>query len=276
MKKIGIVGFGKLGRFLADKVIEREKSHGDLALSFVWNRRAEAWKDHPSADVGLEELENFAQYKADIIVEVAHPAISAQWGTQFLQHADYLVGSPTGLADPALRASLLSAVAPETGRQLIVPRGALPGLDEILMLKEDGRVAEAAITMRKHPRSLKYSGPIAEQATHEDGTALYYQGPLGPLCGYAPNNVNTMAVLAMAAGLPFDAVEATLVADPSLEHHITEVTLLGPNDGGPRFELYLRRSSPAGAGAVTSSATFDSFWKTLRGALEPGEGVKLC
>ena len=37
-----------------------------------------------------------------------------------------------------------------------------------------------------------------------------------------------MAVLAMAAGLSFDEVEATLVADLALEHHITEVTLLGP------------------------------------------------
>ena len=276
MKKIGIVGFGKLGRFLADKIIAREQSHGDLGLSFVWNRRNEAWKDHPSSSVGLENLEAFAERKSDIIVEVAHPAISAEWGTKFLQHADYLVGSPTGLADADLRTSLLNSVAAGTGRQLIVPRGALPGLDEILMLKEDGRVAEAAITMRKHPRSLKYSGPIAEEASDENGTALYYRGPLGPLCGYAPNNVNTMAVLAMAAGLSFDEVEATLVADPALEHHITEVTLLGPNDGGPRFELYLKRSSPAGAGAVTSSATFDSFWKTLRGALEPGEGVKLC
>ena len=61
MKKIGIVGFGKLGRFLADKIIAREQSHGDLGLSFVWNRRDEAWKDHPSSSVGLENLEAFAE-----------------------------------------------------------------------------------------------------------------------------------------------------------------------------------------------------------------------
>ena len=45
------------------------------------------------------------------------------------------------------------------------------------MLKEDGRVAEAAITMRKHPRSLKYSGPIAEEASDENGTALIIEAP---------------------------------------------------------------------------------------------------
>ena len=275
MKKIGIVGFGKLGRFLAEKVLERAESHRDVELCFVWNRRPEAWRDHPAASVGLESLEDFEERAADIIVEVAHPDISSEWGTRFLKHADYLVGSPTGLADASLRTSLLESVAAGSGRQLIVPRGALPGLDEILMLKADGRVAEAAITMRKHPASLKYAGPMAEEAG-DDGESLYYRGPLAPLCGYAPNNVNTMAVLAMAAGLSFDDVEATLVADPSLEHHITEVTLRGPDTGGPRFELYLRRSSPAGAGAVTSSATFDSFWKTLVDALEPGEGVKLC
>ena len=274
MKRIGIVGFGKLGKFLAEKVLERHTSHGDVELCFVWNRRAEAWQGHPSETVGLLDLADFAERKPDIIVEVAHPDISAQWGTTFMGISDYLVGSPTGLADESLRTQLLSCVKPGSGRQLIVPRGVLPGLDEILMLKADGRVAEAAITMRKHPKSLKYSGPIAHPNDAEE--SVYYRGPLGPLCGYAPNNVNTMAVLAMATGLSFSEVEATLIADPSLEHHITEVTLRGPDDGKPRFELYLRRSSPAGAGAVTSSATFDSFWKTLVGALEPGEGVKLC
>lgn len=274
MKRIGIVGFGKLGKFLAEKVLERETSHGDVELCFVWNRRPEAWQGHASERVGLVALADFAQRKADIIVEVAHPDISAEWGTEFLAGSDYLVGSPTGLADESLRGQLLDCVKPGTGRQLIVPRGALPGLDEILMLKADGRVAEASITMRKHPKSLKYSGPVAE--AKQEGESLYYRGPLGPLCGYAPNNVNTMAVLAMATGLSFWEVEATLVADPSLEHHITEVTLRGPDDGKPRFELFLKRSSPAGAGAVTSSATFDSFWKTLLGALESGEGVKLC
>ena len=274
MKRIGIVGFGKLGKFLAEKVMLRAEEVGDVELCFVWNRRPEAWQGHAAEAVGLTKLAEFMDRKPDIIVEVAHPDISSQWGTQFLASSDYLVGSPTGLADEALRTNLLECVKPGSGRQLIVPRGALPGLDEILMLKADGRVAEAAITMRKHPKSLKYSGPIAQ--TSSDGESLYYKGPLGPLCGFAPNNVNTMAVLAMATGLSFEDVEATLVADPSLEHHITEVTLRGPDNGGPRFELFLKRSSPAGAGAVTSSATFDSFWKTLTGALTEGEGVKLC
>ena len=276
MRRIGIVGFGKLGSFLAEKVLGRQQTRGDVELAFVWNRRAEAWRDHPAAAVGLHDLESFEARAADLIVEVAHPDISSAWGTRFLAQADYLVGSPTGLADAALRSSLLSTVEPGSGRQIIVPRGALPGLDEILMLQADGRVAEARIAMHKHPRSLKYAGPVKDGERSDEKVVTYYDGPLAPLCGYAPNNVNTMAVLAMAAGLSFDDVHATLVADPSLEHHITEVTLLGPDDGGPRFELFLRRSSPAGAGAVTSSATFDSFWKSLLGALQPGEGVRLC
>ena len=115
-------------------------------------------------------------------------------GDKIPPHADYLVGSPTGLADAEPDIALKCRGGWNRANSL--PRGALPGLDEILMLKEDGRVVEAAITMRKHPRSLKYSGPIAEEASDENGTALYYRGPLAPLCGYAPNNVNTMAVLA--------------------------------------------------------------------------------
>jgi len=66
------------------------------------------------------------------------------------------------------------------------------------------------------------------------------------------------------------------VADPSLEHHITEVRLLGPETGGPRYCLELIRSSPAGAGAVTSSATLTTFASSMTSARGRGAGVHFC
>ena len=82
-----------------------------------------------------------------------------------------------------------------------------------------------------------------------------------------------MAVLAMASELGFDAVEAQLVANPALEHHITEVSLLGPQGEGPRYSLDLIRKSPAGAGAVTSTATLTSFLTSMILSKDEGDGV---
>ena len=85
-----------------------------------------------------------------------------------------------------------------------------------------------------------------------------------------------MAVLALSSGLGFDAVEATLVADTTLEHHITMVSLFGPGAPQKRYSLELIRKSPAGAGAVTSTATFDSFLRSMNRAHGQGSGIHFC
>ena len=82
-----------------------------------------------------------------------------------------------------------------------------------------------------------------------------------------------MAVLAMASELGFDKVQATLIADSHLEHHITEVSLFGPIQNEQRYSLELIRKSPAGAGAVTSSATFYSFLRSMKQSQGAGAGV---
>jgi predicted dinucleotide-utilizing enzyme len=159
---------------------------------------------------------------------------------------------------------------------LYIPRGALPGLEEVLSMRKANKLSAAAITMRKHPKSLKFSGPLSIDPSAILEESVYYQGPLRDLCGYAPNNVNTMAVLALSSGLGMDRVHATLIADPRLEHHITEVSLFGEGPPESRYSLDLIRRSPAGAGAVTSSATFDSFLASMVRAHGKGTGVHFC
>ena len=138
---------------------------------------------------------------------------------------------------------------------------------------EGGKLGAASIVMKKHPSSLKFGRELDPPLEATESEREIYRGPLRELCVLAPNNVNTMAVLAMASELGFDTVEAGLVADPTLEHHITEVTLLGPATDGPRYSLELIRSSPAGAGAVTSTATLTSFFKSMLRAEGSGNGV---
>ena len=139
-----------------------------------------------------------------------------------------------------------------------------------------GGLAGASIAMLKHPSSLNYHGELEPPLDQTIGRREIYSGPLRELCALAPNNVNTMAVLAMASELGFDQVEARLVADPSLEHHVTEVSLLGPESAGPRYSLKLVRSSPAAIGAVSSTATLDTFLSSALAARDRGQGVHFC
>eukprot|EP00759_Apiculatamorpha_spiralis_P032371 PhF_6_TR33820/c0_g1_i2/m.49598/K06989/nadX; aspartate dehydrogenase len=96
--RIGIVGYGHLGIFLADYILQDPTK--SMELAFVWNRTFSAvTNDSRVAAVGLENLDDFVSRKADVIVEVCHPAVVAKYIDQWLLHAHVMIGSLTAFAD---------------------------------------------------------------------------------------------------------------------------------------------------------------------------------
>ncbi|MBN93477.1 MAG: hypothetical protein CL928_05295 [Deltaproteobacteria bacterium] len=275
-RRIGIVGYGKLGQHLSRSILLNPSLNERFQLAFVWNLEIADIGDEVPEELRLEHLDDFARYEPDLVVEVAHPTITWNYGTRFLEVADYMAASATAYAQGDTEARMRASAAMPNGHGLYIPRGALPGLEEILHMAQTGKLGGATVAMSKHPRSLNYQGELDPPLAETTGVREIYSGPLRELCALAPNNVNTMAALAMASELGFDAIDARLVADPTLEHHITEVTLLGPDTGGPRYSLELRRISPAAVGAVSSTATLDTFLASTIAARDRGDGVHFC
>ena len=87
-KRIGIIGFGSLGQYLFKEL----KNDLSYKIVFVWNRTVEKLGDIPP-ELVLADLDNFADFSPDLIIEVAHSSITEQFGTKFLQHADYFAGN---------------------------------------------------------------------------------------------------------------------------------------------------------------------------------------
>jgi len=270
-RRIGIVGFGELGDFLSSTLLKDQAVQKEYELAFVWNRSKEALEGQIPMDLQLENLEDFETRKPDLIVEVAHPCITRNMGVRFLRYCDYLAGSPTAFAEPEIYSALVDSCQSPHG--LYIPRGALPGLEEVLRMQAAGNLMEAHISMKKHPRSIHFLKELTPPLSQTSQERILYQGPLRELCALAPNNVNTMAVLALSSGLGFDKVRATLIANPELEHHITELHLFGPENEGARYRLSLIRESPAGAGAVTSTATLKTFLTSMLTARDAGSGL---
>lgn len=271
VRRIGIVGFGELGQFLSKNLLENERFIQNFALAFVWNRSKEALKGYVPDHLQLESLDNFESFDPDLVVEVAHPLISEHYGERFLTFCDYMAGSPTAFANPKLYDRLIVNSPSQNG--LYIPRGALPGLEEIVRMRLSNSLSEAQITMKKHPSSIHFQGELTIPLAETRGQRILFEGPLRQLCSLAPNNVNTMAVLALSSGLGFDKVSTTLVADPELEHHVTVVELFGPKTNGAGYKLTLIRESPASVGAVTSTATLTTFLESMIAAKGFGSGI---
>ena len=288
--RVGIVGYGKLGHFLAHAILEDDKVAAQAEIAFVWNRSAAALAEDEvlPASTHLADLADFESRGATLIVEVAHPSISRDWGARFLENADYMVGSPTALADPALEAVMREAAASNGGNHgLFIPSGALWGAQDILKMAQRGLLASLSVTMRWDPASLKtVSGAVAEgrdraiasAAAGDLAPVTIFDGSVREISPLAPNNVNTMAAAALAAtSLGFDGTRAVLIGDTTLDAHVIEVVAVGhPRPSGDCFRVTSTRHNPAAKGAVTGSATYISFVSSMVLAGGRGRGVHFC
>lgn len=273
-RRVGVLGYGHLGQYLVKEISARK----DVELAFVWNRTSLTVEGSVPSHLVLKDLDDFASFNADLIVEVAHPVITEKYGAKFLDWADYLIGSPTALACAKTEAALREAA---TTHGLYIPSGAFWGGEDIKKMADRGNLQALKVTMKKHPSCFKLQGELAEKIDACASTPVtLYEGSVRQLCPLAPNNVNTMAAAAMAAhNLGFDNVQGCLVSDSSLtDWHIVEVDAWGAGDIGADkvFHVHTVRRNPASVGAVTGSATYASFLSSIMGAHGKGPGVHLC
>lgn len=288
-----------------------------LELAFVCEPiDAQAVRDDVSLPPGvaLDELSNFVARGADLIVEVAHPSISQQFGAQFLRHADYMVASVTAFADRGTEAAMRAASISGAGHGIYIPAGALWGARDIQNMAVRDNIRGLRVTMKKAPHHLKLMSPLRERladvvASGATGETVLYEGPIRGLAVMAPNNTNTIAAAALAAHtLGMDGTVGKLVADPGLDAHVVEVpdptsaaacppTRAHTTLRRSRVDTYVRwqievqgvgktgmlpftcatrRYNPAVKGAVTGDATYASFMSSILDAGGRGSGLHFC
>ncbi|KAM6962511.1 aspartate dehydrogenase domain-containing protein [Aplochiton taeniatus] len=272
MVKIGIVGFGHLGQYLVER-IQTEGSESGLTLAFVWNRNPDKLRRSVPEKLILGDLRDFRERGSDLIVEVCHPQIVRDYGKDFLSTAHFLVGSPSALSDLDLNKQLCQA-AKKYGKTLYIPSGALWGGQDIQRLNDSGALKALFVRMSKHPSCFRLTGDQCSDWTEGEGRRVLCSGSVAELCPLAPNNVNTMATAALAAGtLGFDGVKGEIVSDTALmDYHVVEVEVTGLNG----FSVHTARKNPAKHGAVTGSATYNSFWSSLQVCKGHGGQLYLC
>jgi aspartate dehydrogenase len=251
MKRIGLIGFGFIGGALYRAIAT--KAHPGLEIAFAWNRSPERLAEIPR-ELRLSSLDEIESRGADLIVESAHPAITQAHGRSILACADYMPLSVTALVDDELRSGLL-ATAAASGRRLLLPQGALIGVDALFQWRHMWR--EVTITFRKHPRNLDLTESGRSGGGIDKETVLY-DGPVRGIAALYPRNVNTMVTCALAT-VGLDRCRARLIADPALDHAVAEVEAVG-SDGS--YLSTLKRQPAVGvSGTEMIASTLRSLVK---------------
>lgn len=201
--RIGLIGFGFIGAELYRRIAA---NGGRDEVVFVHSRSRERLAGLPD-DLILGDLSAAADRSPDLIVEVAGPEVSYQYGAAFLGFADYMPLSLTALADDAL-CDRLTAAATRSGRSLLVSHGALVGLDSLVEWRDMWE--EVSISFRKPPSSLGVTGAGAMQEN------ILFEGSVRDIAARYPHNVNAMVACALAT-IGLDRCGARLVSDPAID-----------------------------------------------------------
>ena len=209
--------------------------------------------------VGLDELAEHADIVLESVpperfLEIAEPAIRAGRVlvtlsvTSLIEHMD------------------LIELARETGARIVVPTGAILGLDAVRAAAL-GDIRSVTMVTRKPPKGLKKAPFVIEQGIDLDALEApmkLYEGPVAGAAAKFPANVNVAVALALA-GIGPDRTQYEIWADPGLARNTHTIKV---DSDAAVFEMTIA-VVPMEENPATGQIVPLSVMETLRGLVTP-------
>ncbi len=236
--KIGLIGFGSIGSYLA-------KSLG----------KEVAWvADLDGGARKRAEMAGFAAYGAmpekcggaGLVVEAAGQQ-AVPLLLECLPHCDVMAMSVGAFADGALLHRMRKA-AEKYGRKIYLPSGAIGGLDAVSAI--GAGAASVLLETTKPPSSL---------GRKDAARVVVFEGNASEACRLFPKNVNVSAALALA-GAGFEKTVVRIVSDPkagSNTHRVVVESKAGRMD-------FLFENAPSPENPKTSALAALSALRRIR------------
>ena len=223
IRRVGIGGLGTVGFEVAQRIDQGEID--GLVLAVVSARdhaRARARMAGFRTRVEVVAAADLAEH-ADIVVESAPAAV-------FREIAEPTIGSGKVLVAISAGALLdhadLVERARTTGARIVVPSGAVMGLDAVRGAAESGIESVTMIT-RKPPGGLAGAPYLVEHGIDVDGLdapSKVFEGSAREAARGFPANVNVAAALGLA-GVGPDRTRIEIWADPGVDRNTHEIRL---------------------------------------------------
>jgi len=262
MIKVAIGSLGTIGLKVAERL---DQGIDGLALTAVAassvqsaQQRVAHFSNQPKA-VRLQELADHA----DLIVEcapaavfrdIAEPAIAA--GKQFMPLSVGALLSHWDLVDKA----------GSTGSQILVPSGALLGLDAVRAARE-GEIKSATMVTRKPPAGLAGAPHLINNNIDIENLTepkLVFEGTARDGAKGFPANVNVAAALSLAGPGP-DNTHIQIWADPTVSRNTHTIQVEADSAS---FEMKMQ-SIPTGEKPATGRIVALSVIASLRARVSP-------
>ncbi len=220
--RVAIAGLGAIGRTLAQK-LNAGIPGLKLACAAAGDRaKAQAFLDAEGIACPLVSLDEFPAH-ADIAVECAPAAQLENICRPMLNAGKSVIVLSCGALLPRPE---LTELARAKGGTIVVPTGALLGLDAVAAAAE-GKITSVRMTTRKPPAGLKGAPYLEQNNISVDGLTQakrVFSGTAREASAGFPANVNVVAALSLA-GIGPDRTLIDIWADPAVTRncHAIEV-----------------------------------------------------
>jgi aspartate dehydrogenase len=265
--EIGVIGCGSMGAELAQAIgphgIKGARVVALLDRSPEQGRALAASLDpHPNFFSSEQEFLSCGAMK--IVAECASQAAVREHGVAVLESGRSLLLMSSGaLMDPELFDALTSAAA-RSGAQIIVPSGAVGGIDALRAVQYD--LDSVTIVSTKRPAALAGAPGFADWENKEiSSPTTVFDGPAVEAVKLFPANVNVAATVSLA-GIGPQRTMVRVVADPAAPGNVHEIRAKG-GFGEFQFRLVNR---PHPKNPKTSHLAVLAAIEALRALVNPG------
>ncbi|MBY6005038.1 aspartate dehydrogenase [Salipiger bermudensis] len=215
--RVGLIGFGAIGRSVATLL------PAGAALGVLTRHRPDAL---PAGAEALADLEALLGWGPDVVIEAASAEAFANAAPACLARGiDVVAASVGALQDSALLERIV-ATCDKAGSRLVVPAGAVGGLDHIAAAALHPGTTVTYVSRKPPAAWTAELDAMGQTEAASRGEVSLYEGDAREAAARYPRNLNAGLTIALAAG--FDRVRVRVVADPGVARNTHEILISGP------------------------------------------------
>ncbi|QWW71325.1 aspartate dehydrogenase [Rhizobium sp. WYJ-E13] len=209
--RIGFIGWGAINQRVAELV--RQRRGEQITFAVICLKDPADAQNVPAGTAVVTDPAHLENLALDLLVEAAGRGAVSEWGEAALKHAKaVIIASASAFCDDELLSRLVSTAA-TNGSQLLVPPGALAGVDAVAAASV---LALDEVIHRIVKPPTAWQGTEAERLIHLDDIRVsetFFSGTARDAAARFPQNANVAAIIALS-GLGLDKTQVELVADP--------------------------------------------------------------
>lgn len=221
--KIGLIGCGNIGKFLLEAInTQKVIPHSRIEWIHDTREKSKAKLEALAYEFGTaftSSKEEFLKTDIQLVIECTEPEVAKSYAMAVVNAGKNLLMVSVGALVEETYFTQLVDVCREKGVKLIIPSGAIGGLDVLASASMLSTPEIIRLTTRKPPEALSLQPETNEPKVVFSGTAA-------EAIAHYPKNMNVAITLSLA-GVGVENTLVELIADPTITRNIHEILIRG-------------------------------------------------